>query len=671
MREKMRTLTSTLVAAQQQAITVPYIKLEAVNKIAGVNRYTWTRLYDGSEVDYIHTLTMPGDGSMVRARTTPPGDSRKLYRQRVSSPGPGSDFSQWTYTNQYNAVVTAAASLNSEVAIFWIKTNREIRRFLSSDYGATWGNAELIDYSQTTAIYGIAAAYKPNGDIAVFIADTATIYALKRTGGQWQAKVAWDKTTGNLSGLSCIYDGDWNLLVTGKDTAGNYKLWSLVYGDGDSVSAGTWSALQELAAAPAGGDYEYKQPFLDKTDVYRCFFTEKYSGIEAYNRLFRSHTLPNVTYSEGLWREPIPFNLSCEYGLAMAHYGDYGWLASPDGIWRASLASQSLDLTADIVSVRQEIDGTTGVLTVELDNNDGKYASPGQGDIVTLDIDCQLEFSPGYRTIAGAEYSAGQTYCVASIEHATEGSKASVILRARDGWGALNEWSARHQLRWNKTTSEKSVKDIIAVIMGRAGLKLEVKSQSATITGFYPDFTVNPNGSGKNAIEKLLSFVSDVIFIEGNKAYLVNPQSEDSAGYSYGVAHVILEGRYRQGAMGTNRAQVEGYDTSQSKMIVIDSFDWEEIERLYDRMEHVEDRNLNTTAKAYQRGEALLRKAAIDAIKGRIAVPVNCGQQLYDVIEITDVSSGLVEAKRRVLGMILVYQPQRGEYFQHLEMGGV
>ncbi len=667
----MRTLTSTLLAAQQQAIAVPYIKLEAVNKIAGVNKYSWTRLYDGSEVDYIHTLTMPGDGSMVRARTTPPSDSRKLYRQRVSSPGPGSDFSQWTYTDQYNAVVTAAASLNSEVAIFWIKTNREIRRFLSSVYGATWGNAELIDYSQTTAIYGIAAAYKPNGDIAVFIADTATIYVLKCIGGQWQAKAAWDKTTGNLSGVSCIYDGDWNLLVTGKDTAGNNKLWSLVYGDGGSVNAGTWSALQELAAAPAGGEYEYKQPFLDKTDVYRCFFTEKYSGIESYNRPFRSYILPGVNYNEGLWREPIPFNLSCEYGLAMAHYGDYGWLASPDGIWRASLVSQNLDLTADIVSVRQEIDGTMGLLMIELDNNDGKYASPGQGDIAALDIDCQLEFSPGYRTTAGAEYSTGQAYCMESIEHATEGSKASVILRARDGWRALNEWSARHQMRWNKTASEKSVKDIIAVILARAGLKLEAKSQSAIVTGFYPDFTVNPSESGKNAIEKLLSFVPDVIFIEGNKAYLVNPQSGDDAEYNYGVGHVILEGRYRQGAMGTNRAQVEGYDTSQGKMIVIDSFDWEEIERLYDRIWHVEDRNLNTTAKAYQRGEALLRKAAIDAIKGMITVPVNCGQQLYDVIEITDVSSGLAEAKRRVLGMTLVYQPQRGEYFQRLEIGGV
>ena len=429
--------------------------------------------------------------------------------------------------------------------------------------------------------------------------------------------------------------------------------------------------MNREATAPAGGDYEYKQPFLDKTDVYRCFFTEKYNGIEAYNRPFRSHTLPGTVYSEGLWREPVPFNCSCEYGLAMAHYRSFNWLTNPNGVWRAASGSQSLDLTSDIMSLRQEIDGTLGVLEVELDNNDGKYALPGEGDIAVLDTGCQLEFGPGYRTKSVVEYSAGQTYYVESIEHVSRGSRANVILRVYDGWGTLSEWSTRHQMRWNKLASEYSVKDIITVIMARVGLKLEVKSQSNAITDFYPDFTVNPNDNGKSTIQKLLSFVPDVIFIEGNKAYLVNPQSDDSAEYSYGVEHVVLEGRYQQSAMRINRVQVEGYNTGENKMIVVDSFDWDDIERLYDRIKHIEDRNLNTVEAAYQRGETILRKSEIDTINGRITVPVNCGQQLYDVIEITDTNCGLTELDRRVLGMRLVYQPQRGEYYQQLETGGI
>ena len=80
----MRTLSSTLSAAQKMATATPYIKVEAKNKIAGVVRYDWTRHYTGSEDDYFHALTMPGDGSLIRARITLPADSRKLYRQRVA-----------------------------------------------------------------------------------------------------------------------------------------------------------------------------------------------------------------------------------------------------------------------------------------------------------------------------------------------------------------------------------------------------------------------------------------------------------------------------------------------------------------------------------------------------------------------------------------------------------
>jgi len=667
----MRSLTSTLLAAQKQAAVAPYIKVEAKNKIAGVVRYDWSRLYNGSEDDCFHALTMPGDGSLIRARITPPSDSRKLYRQRVAAPGPESDFSQWTYTNQYNAIVVASASLGAEVSIFWIKSNREIRRIKSTDYGASWGSAELIDYSPTTAIYGMAAAYKPGGDLAIFFADQATLYVKKNVSGQWQTKSAWDKTTGDLSGVACVYDADWNLLVTGKDSSGNFKLWSLVYGDGGDVGAGTWSALKELASAPSGGDFEYRQPFLDKPDVYRCSFIEKFTGTEAYSRPFWSHSVLDTDFVDSLWREPVPFNLSSGYGLAMAHYGDYGWLSSLPGVWRAALTAQSLDLTGDVIGVRQEQGKDTGSLTVELRNDDGRYASPGQGDLVVLDIGCQLDFSPGYVTTAGSESSSGQTFALESYEHTSSGGKATLILHARDGWGVVGDWGARNQLRWNKTSDDMSVKEIIAFVLARVGLKLEVKSQSSVITGFYPDFTVSPDNDGKAVIQRLLSLVPDVLFIEGNKAYIVNPLSSDSSVYSYGDAHRLWEGSYRQGAWGLNRVQVEGYDTGSGGLILADSFDWGEIDRLCDRLKQVGDRNLGTVAEAQQRGQAYLRQAEIEAVGGNILIPVNCGQQLYDVIDVTDARAGLDAEKKRVLGLVLVYNPQRGEYRQRLSLGAI
>jgi len=650
----MRNLTSTLLATQKQASHIPCVKVEACNTIAGVVRLKWARLYTGSEADYFHAVTMPDDGSLIRIRVTPPGDS-----------------SQWVYTNQYNAVVVACCSLGAEVSIFWIKSDRKIYQLKSTDYGVNWGSPELLGYTPTTAIHGIAAAYKPNGDIALFFADQATLYVMKRINGSWQSRVAWDKSTGDLSGVATVYDGDWNLVVTGEDSNGNFKLWSLIYGDGDEMAAGTWSELKPIASAPSDGDFEYYRVFMDKPDVYRCFFVEKFSGTEAYYRPFWSHFIPDTSFLNNHWREPVPFDLSSEYGLAIAHYGDYCWLSAPYGVWRAKLTQDGLDLTNDVLSLKQGLTQGESRLVVELRNDAGQYASPGQGGLSVLDIGCQLDFSPGYITSQGNEVSSGQTFILQAYEHTSSGGKASLVLYASDAWNLLENWIARHQFRWNKDTDEMCVKDILAFILARVGLKLEVKSQSLVITSYYPDFAIHSNNRGETVITKLLSFVPDVLFIEGNKAYIVNPLAGDSSVYSYGGEHQILEGRYSKGAWELNRVQVEGYDPQADELVVVDSFTWSEIDKLYDRLRQLEDRNIDTAAKAQQRGEAYLRQAEIESASGTIRIPVNCGQQLYDVLDITDSRAGLTAEKKRVLGLTLVYSPRRGEYEQRLSLGAV
>jgi len=661
----MRTLSATLLAEQKKPPATPHLKVEAKNLIGGVVKLDWTRLYTGGEPDWFHAVTMPSDGSLIRARITLGGDSHKLYRQRVTNPDENSDYSVWTYTNQYDCAIVACASLGAEVSIFWIDGGgREVYRIVSTDYGATFGSPELIDYSPTTNIYGAAAAYKPNGDLAFFWADQATLYLRRRVGDTWQAREDWGKTTGDLSGVACVYDADFNLLVTGQDSAGNFKLWSLIYGDGGDVAAGTWSDLKEFASTPSGEGFEYRQSFIAQPDVHRCFFVEKFTGSEAYNRPFFSHSVPDTTFLSSLWREPVPFNLSSEYGLAIAHHGDYCWLSNPNGVWRALLTTETLDLTADVVSARIEQRPELSELTLELRNDDGRYATLP----TPLAIGCQLEVSPGYVTSAGNEVSSGQTFTMEAYQYTSKGGKATLILHALDGWGAIKTWRARHQFRWNKSSNEANIKDILAVALARVGLKLEVVSQSSVITGSYPDFTINPNNRGESVIKKLLSFVPDVVFIEGNKAYIVNPLDADASVYSYVTPqtadHPIYEGSYRTGAWVLNQVQVEG------DAVIKDSFNWDELERLQvARFRYLYDINLATVAKAQERGEAYLREAEIESANGVIRIPPNCGQQLYDVIDITDSRAGLSAEKKRVLGLVLVYQPSKARYEQKLTLG--
>ncbi|MBI2849564.1 MAG: hypothetical protein HYX80_00795 [Chloroflexi bacterium] len=175
----------------------------------------------------------------------------------------------------------------------------------------------------------------------------------------------------------------------------------------------------------------------------------------------------------------------------------------------------------------------------------------------------------------------------------------------------------------------------------------------------------------KPSIGKLLAFVPDALFIEGSKAYLVNPLSSDSSAYGYGQPHTLLEGRYLKQTWELNQVKVEGFDPSAGQSIVVDSFAWSQLDKLYDRLGQVEDKNVDSVTKAEQRGEAYLRKAEIVSGGGDIRIPVNCGQQLYDVIDITDSRAGLSAEKKRVLGIVLVHNPLRGEYEQTVMLGGM
>jgi len=644
---------------------VPYVKLEARGSIAGVMRLKFTRLYSGSEADYFHAAAQPADGSLIRARVTPPSDARKLYYQRVAGPGENSDFSQWIYSGQYNSVVVAAASLGAEVSIFWIMSDQKIQRIKSADNGASWSSPELIDFSVSPAINGICAAYKPDGDLALFFADQQTLYVKKYLSGQWQTRAAWDKTTGDLSGVSIVYDGDWNLFVTGKDTAGNFKLWSLIYGDGGAVPSSAWSELKEIATAPAASGYEYRHASLAKPDVFRCFYAEKYGGEQSYSRPFWTHTATGSAFSESLWREAVPFNLSSDYGLALTHHGDYCWLSSPNGVWRANFNSPTLNLSSDVLSLKQESDADSGKLAVELRNDDGRYATLDE----PLRTGSELYLSLGYLTSQGNEVSEGQSFQITACEYRSSGGKSSLALHAEDAWSALTGWRARHQFRWNRGSNQKAVKDMLAFVLAKAGIKLEVLSTSATILNFYPDFSINPGENGREVVNKLLSFVPDVIFIEGNRAFLLNPLSSDASCYTYGNAHSIYEGRYAQAELMPNSVRVEGWNTTTGAPIIASVFDWEAIESNYDRPIVIEDGNLGSVAQAQERGESILRKFTIASADGFISVPPNCGQQLYDIIEINDPRAGLSAVKRRVLGIGLLYSPRTSEYRQKIILG--
>ncbi len=90
----MRTLTSTLLAAQLSESSVPYVEAKVDDYWGQVPRLRQTRYYSGAEAAGWIAAAVAPDGSLVRARLEDTGATSVLYVSRVTSPGSGSTLQQ-------------------------------------------------------------------------------------------------------------------------------------------------------------------------------------------------------------------------------------------------------------------------------------------------------------------------------------------------------------------------------------------------------------------------------------------------------------------------------------------------------------------------------------------------------------------------------------------------
>ncbi|MDE2860065.1 MAG: hypothetical protein OYI31_05970 [Chloroflexota bacterium] len=140
----MRSLTPTLLAAQRGGSAVPHVRVTVSDTAAGVARPVFRRLYTGDETNFYHASACAGDGSLVRVRVDS-SDSR-LYVQRVSNPGPSSDFTSWTRLNSVSATANVAMTASgATLNIFYVDSRgTSIYRLESTNYGASWSSPTTV-----------------------------------------------------------------------------------------------------------------------------------------------------------------------------------------------------------------------------------------------------------------------------------------------------------------------------------------------------------------------------------------------------------------------------------------------------------------------------------------------------------------------------------------------
>ena len=471
-----------------------------------------------------------------------------------------------------------------------------------------------------------------------------------------------------ITGLACHYDTDWNVVITGTEAITNKPgVWTTLLGDGGSAAADVWTDLEEHYLAASDANMAYKYPTLDQLDTFRLFFVEALEapGVEAYSRPYWSYAAPSADWIDNSLREPVPFNLASSFGLALCHDAAYAWATRPDGVWRAPYVPTPVELTANLLQLKIDTRATSGGLVAVLRNDDGRYNTLGSGTYEAIKLGAELQFSPGYVDSGGTvRVSDGPRYWITGWEYATMQGRGSFTLHAVDGWGLLERWKARQTFSWDAETL--TIEELIDWVHARAGLEYAADGALATETTTHkPAFMILPGDSGRTAVMRLLGKVHDLPYFRGATDYLKDPQAGDSSDYTYGTDHAIIQGRYGQQIKPVNRAQVIGDDAA----VFTEDFDWDEVELVGDILSQVADTYLDSVAKAHRQGDAIIRHADIEGLTGEIVVMLNAGQELYDVVTVTDPGTGLSGVKRRVLGLLHVYHAAKGQYTLTMRLG--
>jgi hypothetical protein len=672
----------TLLAAQKNARRTPYVEAKVYDHQQGIKRLSWTRLYTGSEPDNYHGIAFDGQGSMHRIRAAT-GD--KLYYQKVSSPRPASDYTQWTEIATDCAGPCAITASGGKVYIFYRTSTNVLWKYYSHNYGQDWSNAQLYALAD---VLSLAAAWKGTTGIAVCFAATAVkVSAITLdTGTQTPAEYYLNHGLDTTYGIGATYrDGEFPIVLGGKDTDSGTGIVTYALYRTTFTAQSSFVALRILIGAHDDVATAFKYPDCHiptapyTYETIQLTVVEDYSGVTAYTRPLLAHLVKGTSWGDATITEPGPFlDLSSAYGVRLMSTVDHWWLSTPSGVWRAPReATTPLDLTPYIVQLRQVIkDRKPGSLVLILDNSRGYFSSPGEGELASLRFRAEIVLKLGYKTGQGNETAVSLTYWVDGWQYSSSPNRSLFTLHCLDLWGLAGAWSARYSLRWNYTDYQPSrVWEILYQLLGRTGIRLWNNpdvGKSSTMDNYYPVFLSRGGTNGDTQLRRLLSFVTDSLVPRAALCFAKDLLSTESSCYEYRNApgyHAILAGAFADN-LTTTHTQVSGDTQDEPPVHVREAaFDWDLLALGIDNLRMQYDANLEEATQAAKRADALLRHEVLESQGDHLLIPTNVAQELYDVVTVTDARCGISAEKYRVLGIQTDYDRRKGQYDQLLTLG--
>jgi hypothetical protein len=134
------------------------------------------------------------------------------------------------------------------------------------------------------------------------------------------------------------------------------------------------------------------------------------------------------------------------------------------------------------------------------------------------------------------------------------------------------------------------------------------------------------------------------------------------------VWHIILDGQYATETPEVNRAYIIGKD-QYGNPVYGTAVNTDEVALVGERLDFQPDPAIPTTAQAGDVASAILSKMRLMGKRGVILIPPNCGQELFDVVQISDSGANQSAVKFRVVGIRFEYNPRQARYQHKLILG--
>jgi hypothetical protein len=649
----MRLLPAALLTAQQEApFRLPHVRIRISEKRAGVHHPTWTSLYSDATPVGPHDAFAGSEDDLFQLRINPADD--KLYRRHTVTPHDPDNFGAWTDWG-VTAHACAVAGDDLDLVAVAIANGSPFHVFYatSGNGGATWSG--WTDTGMVSDTNGhVAVAFKNTTNYTIFYTRGAQLYVRELRAASWQAESSSAYTFTSITGVAAYYSIDYNLAITGEDASTNPGVWCAIFGNGFNFPLGTWGPPQQVIVRGSTEDFTYLDPHLTRRNSFELTFIEHHTGTTASYIAMHTHMTRFFDYALYSFREPVPINYPYAYAPAMCAAGAYQWNCTPDTIAEASSSTAYWDITSDVVDVTEQlIPGSfRSKITVVLDNTAGKFNSFSRlGDEIVIEW--------GYETNSGILYSASPPSWITGWRFLSPawfplrswypyGVVGTLQIEAEDVWGLLSRWKAPRSFTW--AAGAKSMFLMLAWLFSRVGLEYEGAGEPTELYNFEPELQVTAGTTARTLIKKLLSWVSDVALQTSTGITTLNPQADDESVYTYdnmwGVSHLLFRGDYRFRSWDPNRVIVE------SDTISHEDDEFTQIAAVDDRLARVTAPDYTVEADAAARAAAELRKGQMwNAKGGWVQVAMNCGQEVFDVVTITDTSAGLTTQDFRVIGI--------------------